>query len=92
MNENLEKNNKHFLNWYLIQTLATSVLLGYVTVDKAFYKGFDLFMSIVLLSVCYFTLLVLIANDFSKKDAREQRQAELRQRIMKRKEKRTKGA
>ena len=93
MNKNLEKNNKHFFNWYLFQTAITSVILGFITVDKTFYKGIRLFFATDLLAIGYFTLLVLIAKDFSKKDAMEQRKAELHEQIMKRKkEKKTKEA
>jgi hypothetical protein len=65
------------------------MIFGYLSVDKTAYHGWDLLYSSLLLAVMYFTIIIMIANDFMEKDEKRQRRAEIIRNISKKRNKKS---
>lgn len=70
------KYNKHFFDYYVLQTAVTALIIGLLSVDREEYSGISLVAYGVLMGIWIFTIMILLAKEAYCKDEKEQRKAE----------------
>ena len=68
----MKNKERNLLRYYIVQTIITSVIIGYLAVDPA-YKGFEYFIGGASLSLCLFITMFATAMSFYDDVVKERR-------------------